>query len=270
MYTKGVRAFVISETYEIAKELSDANYIRTADTLAALQQLTRYHRKSFQNPVIAITGSNGKTIVKEWLFHCLSVIKSIARSPKSYNSQVGVPLSVWLLEQDNDLGIFEAGISQPGEMEKLQEIIEPTIGILTNIGEAHQENFKSYEQKIEEKLKLFTSCEILIYCRDHELIDKYIMDSDLSGNVRLFKWSLSRQADLSILRINKSSGVTILTGVYQGNTYDVKIPFVDRASIENAVHVWAALLCLGISNELIQERLSSISPVAMRLEISRE
>lgn len=269
LYEKGVRSFIINKNIELSDALSGASYIRVIDTLKALQMIARHNRGIFQEPVIGITGSNGKTIIKEWLFQCLSIDKSVTRSPKSFNSQIGVPLSVWLLEKSNDAGIFEAGISMPGEMENLQKIIKPTIGIFTNIGEAHQENFKSYEQKIEEKLKLFTSCEILIYCRDHELIDKYIIGSDLSSNVKLFKWSLSRQADLSILRINKSSGVTILTGVYQGNTYDVKIPFIDRASIENAVHVWAALLSLGISDELIQERLSSISPVAMRLEIKQ-
>lgn len=269
LYTKGVRAFVISETYEIAKELSDANYIRTADTLAALHQLARYHRKSFQNPVIAITGSNGKTIVKEWLFHCLSVVKSIARSPKSYNSQVGVPLSVWLLEQDNDLGVFEAGISQPGEMEKLQEIIQPTIGILTNIGEAHQENFISKEQKIDEKLTLFSNCDILVYCKDHDLINTRIENKYLPGSVRLFKWSFTNKADLQIINIKKESNRTLLTGIYRGKSYNIEIPFTDKASIENAVHVWAALICLNTDRKVISKQMSSLPPVAMRLEIKR-
>jgi alanine racemase len=269
LYEKGVRSFIINKISGLSAALSGASYIRVNDTLKALQIIASYNRNLFQEPVIGITGSNGKTIIKEWLFQCLSTDKSVTRSPKSYNSQIGVPLSVWFLEKSNDIGIFEAGISRPGEMENLRKIIIPTIGIFANIGEAHQENFKSYEQKIEEKLKLFTGCKTLIYCKDHELIDKYIISSDLSGNVNFFKWSLSQQTDLSILRINKSAGFTIVTGVYQGNTYDVKIPFLDRASIENAVHVWAALLCLGVSDELIQERLSSISPVAMRLEIKQ-
>ncbi|UCH13239.1 MAG: bifunctional UDP-N-acetylmuramoyl-tripeptide:D-alanyl-D-alanine ligase/alanine racemase [Bacteroidales bacterium] len=269
LFTKGVRAFVISETYEITKELSDANYIRTGNTLEALQQLTRYHRKSFQNPVIAITGSNGKTIVKEWLFHCLSVDKNIARSPKSYNSQVGVPLSVWLLEQDNDLGIFEAGISQPGEMEKLQEIIQPTIGILTNIGEAHQENFISLEQKTDEKLKLFTNCDTLVYCQDHELINTRIENKKLPGQVKLFKWSFTGKADLQITNIGKESNRTLLTGIYRERSYNIEIPFTDKASIENAVHVWAALICLNTDQKLITSQMSSLPPVAMRLEIKQ-
>ncbi len=269
LYTKGVRAFVVSDAYEITKEMSDANYIRTADTLEALHQLTRYHRKSFNKPVIAITGSNGKTIVKEWLFHCLSVDKSIARSPKSYNSQVGVPLSVWLLEQDNELGIFEAGISMPGEMEKLQEIIQPTLGILTNIGEAHQENFISLEQKTNEKLKLFSNCDTLVYCKDHDLVNTCIEKSGLQSSVRLFKWSLTGKADLQIINIKNEPGCTLLTGIYRDKSYSIKIPFTDKASIENAVHVWAVLICQNTDEEVIIRQMSSLPPVAMRLEIKQ-
>jgi len=269
LYTKGVKSFVVSETYKIANELSDANYIKTIDTLSALQQLTQYHRKSFQNQVIAITGSNGKTIVKEWLFHCLSVVKSVTRSPKSYNSQIGVPLSVWLLEQDSDIGIIEAGISMPGEMEKLQKIIQPTMGILTNIGEAHQENFNSIEQKIDEKLLLFGNCEILIYCKDHDLIDRRVNQSDLAGTVKLFRWSFSQKADLQILNVKKESNRTFLTGLYKGKSYDIEIPFTDKAAIENAVHVWATLINLNTDQRVISKQMSSLPQVAMRLEIKQ-
>jgi alanine racemase len=269
LYTKGVRAFVVSESYHVPDELSDASYIKTRDTLTALQQLTLYHRKSFQNPVIAITGSNGKTIVKEWLFHCLSVVKSISRSPKSYNSQIGVPLSIWLLEKNYDMGIIEAGISMPGEMERLQKIIRPTMGILTNIGEAHQENFSSVEQKISEKLLLFRNCEILIYCKDHDLIDRQIKQSNMPESVRLFKWSFSRKADLQILNVRKDSNRTFLTGLYKGKSCDIVIPFTDKASVENAIHVWAALICLDTDQKIISKQMSSLPPVAMRLEIKR-
>ena len=269
LYERGVRTFVVSENYHILTELADANYIFVNDTLQALQELARYNRSLFKKPVIGITGSNGKTIIKEWLFHCLSKIKSIARSPKSYNSQIGVPLSLWFLEKENDLGIFEAGISRPGEMENLQKIIYPTVGIITNIGEAHQENFQSIEQKIDEKLKLFYSCEKLIYCKDHQLIDHYIDSKHLFNDIKLFRWSFSQKADLQILNIKKKSYSTFLTGLYKGHTYDLHIPFTDKASIENAVHVWAALLCLGVSQKIITEQISSISPVAMRLEIKQ-
>ncbi len=269
LYTKGVRTFVVSEKYKIQDELPDAICIKTVNTLTALQQLARYHRKSFQNPVIAVTGSNGKTIVKEWLFHCLSPVKNVCRSPKSYNSQTGVPLSVWLLEKDNDIGIIEAGISMPGEMEKLQKVICPTLGILTNIGEAHQENFKSLEQKIDEKLLLFPDCEILIYCKDHDIIDRRIEKSGFAGSVRLFKWSFSQKADLQISNVIKESNYTNLTGLYKGKSYNIDIPFTDKASIENAIHVWAALICLDTEHKVIARQMSSLPAVAMRLEIKQ-
>ncbi len=267
LYEKGVKSFIVSKAFEHSTALSEASFIRVDDTLEALQKLAMHNRKLFKGPVIGITGSNGKTIIKEWLFQCLLQDKSVTRSPKSYNSQIGVPLSVWFLEKNNDIGIFEAGISRLGEMDKLQKIIKPTIGIFTNIGEAHQENFKSYEEKIGEKLRLFCSCEILIYCKDHKLIDSYIKSTGLRDKIKIFRWSLSQKADLQISAINKTSDITTLTGLHKGNTYDVKIPFVDNASIENAVHVWAALLCLDVDDKAIPGRLSTISPVAMRLEI---
>ncbi len=267
LYEKGVRSFIVSDDCVFSAGLPEASYIKVNDTLGALHKLARHNRKQFHKPVIGITGSNGKTIVKEWLFQCMSKDKSITRSPKSYNSQIGVPLSVWFLGKSNDMGIFEAGISQPGEMERLQKIIEPSIGIFTNIGGAHQENFKSFEQKVKEKLRLFRSCEILIYCKDHDIIDKNVESGDLPENIRIFKWSLVQQADLQITGIKKTPDFTLLTGLYNGESCDVKIPFTDKASIENAVHVWATLLCLGESEKLITERLSLITPVAMRLEI---
>ena len=164
LYRRGIRAFVVSEMRQEFRELPEAGFVVVKDTLLALQELARHHREKFLCPVIAISGSNGKTIVKEWLNFCLSDEMIITRSPKSYNSQVGVPLSVWLMDDNTQLGIFEAGISLPGEMENLQRIIQPDIGIFTNIGEAHQENFISLEQKIDEKLRLFYDCRVLIYC----------------------------------------------------------------------------------------------------------
>jgi alanine racemase len=269
LHNKGVKAFAVSDKYEVRDGLPGASYIRTRDTLTALQQLAQYHRESFHNPVIAITGSNGKTIIKEWLFHCLSVYKNITRSPKSYNSQIGVPLSVWFLEENSDLGIFEAGISQPGEMVRLQKILQPSTGIFTNIGEAHQENFKSIEHKIDEKLILFDNCEELIFCRDHNLIERRIRKRGSSGPKRLFRWSFFQKADLQILNIGTESGRTFLTGICRGTTYNIEIPFTDKASVENAVHVWAALICLNTDPRIISEQMSSLPPVAMRLEIKQ-
>ena len=188
LYIRGVRAFVVSE--EPAKEkFSEALFILVPDTLHALQMLAAHHRLQFNYPVIGITGSNGKTVVKEWLNYLLSPDFRIVRSPKSYNSQIGVPLSIWQMEEGDQLGIFEAGISLPGEMEKLQKIIRPTLGIFTNIGEAHSEGFSSLQEKIREKLTLFTGSDTVVYCKDHQSIDD-IVQSDLKPNNMpgLFTW----------------------------------------------------------------------------------
>jgi alanine racemase len=267
LYARGVKAFAVSDQYDAGKGLKGACFVRTGNTLEALQKLARYHRRSFHNKVIAITGSNGKTVVKEWLFHCLSVNNNITRSPKSYNSQVGVPLSVWFLEKSNDMGIFEAGISKPGEMAKLQKILQPSAGIFTNIGEAHQENFRSVEQKIDEKLILFDNCEELVYCKDHELIERHLKKRSPRGPARLFSWSLFREADLQITGIRTAAGRTYLTGICKGITYEINIPFTDKASLENAVHVWATLISLNTDPRIISEQMSTLPPVAMRLEI---
>jgi len=172
LYRKGIRYFCISKTPEPA--FPDAVYIRVPDTLDAMQRLAAGHRASFSYPVIGITGSNGKTIVKEWLWQLISPEKTIVRSPKSYNSQIGVPLSVWQMNSLHNLAIFEAGISQPAEMECLEKIIKPTIGIFTNIGHAHDQYFKSQQQKTEEKLKLFAGVNLLVYCSDNQLISENV------------------------------------------------------------------------------------------------
>ncbi|MBD0296739.1 MAG: bifunctional UDP-N-acetylmuramoyl-tripeptide:D-alanyl-D-alanine ligase/alanine racemase, partial [Flavisolibacter sp.] len=161
-YKKGVRNFIVSEQVDTAS-LADCNIIMVSDVLEALQNLAAFHRGQFSIPVIGITGSNGKTIVKEWLYQLLQNDYTIVRSPKSFNSQIGVPLSVWQMAREHTLAIFEAGISHPGEMERLQKIIQPTIGIFTNIGAAHGENFTSQEQKIAEKAQLFKEAETIIY-----------------------------------------------------------------------------------------------------------
>ena len=173
LFNQGVRNFIITD-YSTSLQSLKANFIVVEDSLASLQTLTTAHRKRFSIPVIGITGSNGKTIVKEWVYQLLRADKNIVRSPKSYNSQIGVPLSVWRMNDDHQLAIFEAGISLPGEMQKLEEIIRPTIGIFTNIGSAHDENFENEEQKIKEKLRLFSGTEILIYCKDYLSLEKEI------------------------------------------------------------------------------------------------
>ncbi len=264
---KGVSNFIVSNHNNEFKELP-ANFVLVEDTLVALQQLASFHRKEFDIPVVGITGSNGKTIVKEWLYQLLRMDKNIVRSPKSYNSQIGVPLSVFLINKEHNFGLFEAGISMVGEMERLEHIIHPSIGIITNIGEAHSENFVNLEQKAREKLKLYTHSEALIYCKDYHAINTEINNSEiLPGTIKLFTWSKKSRADLQISRITKGAGETSIQGIYLNDFKEIKIPFIDEASIENAIHCWALMLLMNYDDDLIAERMELLSPVAMRLEL---
>ena len=267
LYQKGFCNFIISSTSEINDLNINANIILVKDTLKALQKLCAAYRKKFSLPVVAITGSNGKTIVKEWLFQLLAPDKTIVRSPKSYNSQIGVPLSVWQISSKDELGIFEAGISEPDEMEALKNIILPNYGIFTNIGPAHDENFINNKQKIEEKLKLFTEVDTLIYCCDHNEIQEVIIKSEILKNIKSFTWSRKANADLIINNIVKGNNQTTIKAKYLKEEIEIKIPFNDDASIENAINCWCFMLLLGIKNEIIANRISRLSSVAMRLEL---
>jgi alanine racemase len=266
LYRRGIRAFVVSEMQEQFKTYSGAGFIVVNETLNALQELARFHREQFTCPVVAISGSNGKTIVKEWLYHCLSDNYSITRSPKSYNSQVGVSLSIWLMDEKTGMGIFEAGISLPGEMARLQRMIRPEIGIFTSIGEAHQENFQSIDQKITEKLKLFYGCRTLIYCHDHQLIRNVLEKTPEMAGVRLFSWSATGKADLQVVEINKEARNTTLKVLYKNSRFDFSIPFTDNASVENALHCMSLMLLLETDKGTIQSKMKDLPPVAMRLE----
>ena len=267
LYAAGVRNFVVSND-SIPPAYSDACFILVNDTLAALQKIAASHRARYRYPVVAITGSNGKTIVKEWLYQLLRDDYHIVRSPKSYNSQIGVPLSVWDMQASNTMAVFEAGISEPGEMARLGEVINPDIGIFTNIGSAHDENFSNMEQKTFEKLRLFGSCKKLIYCRDYLLISEAVNQADfLPQDLEVFTWSRRQNADLQIGRINRNNGETEIQGIFQSRFIHIRIPFTDDASIENAIHCWALMLSLDIDPELIHDRMSALSPVAMRLEM---
>ncbi|MBN2746554.1 MAG: bifunctional UDP-N-acetylmuramoyl-tripeptide:D-alanyl-D-alanine ligase/alanine racemase, partial [Bacteroidales bacterium] len=196
LIAKGVRCFLVSK---IPDNVDVGVYLLVKDTLKALQKISVFHRKQFNIPVIGITGSNGKTIVKEWLYQVLSDTFQIVRSPKSYNSQIGVPLSVLQLNPEANLAIFEAGISMPDEMDYLQQIILPEIGIFTNIGHAHDENFIDKRQKINEKIQLFKKCKQIIFCRDHGEISERIMSLDAFRDKKLTSWSLrNKAADLYI------------------------------------------------------------------------
>lgn len=268
LYEKGLRSFVISDTGCDINNYPDADFILVDDTLNALQLLAATYRKKFDIPVIGITGSNGKTIIKEWLYQMLTPEMRVVRSPKSYNSQIGVPLSVWQLDSSYQLAIFEAGISKPEEMTKLQKIIQPTIGIFTNIGEAHNENFINKQQKIGEKLKLFTKVRTLIYCSDHQEIQEIIIRSEILDNIKTFTWSRKQPADLKITEILRLGNLkTEIHAVFQNEKSSITIPFIDDASIENAIHCWAAMLCQGIAQPVIASGMQTLSPIAMRLEL---
>ncbi|HNW49482.1 MAG TPA: bifunctional UDP-N-acetylmuramoyl-tripeptide:D-alanyl-D-alanine ligase/alanine racemase [Prolixibacteraceae bacterium] len=269
-YDKGVRNFVISVPGFSVHKFPEATFILVPDTLEALQNIAILKRKRFKGKVIAVTGSNGKTIVKEWLSELLADEYTVVRSPKSYNSQVGVPLSVWLLDDDADIAIIEAGISEPGEMEKLQRIIQPDIGIFTNIGEAHQSNFDSLEQKIDEKLKLFRGTDVIIYHKDYQGITDAIETLSEHQSLCPITWSMMDEtADLFVYFVQKvpeGCGIIAQSGEKQ---YAISIPFSDDASVENACTCLVALIAIGKDQDHVLNRFSTLQPVAMRLEIKQ-
>ncbi len=266
LYERGVRNFVVSDLPQNLDDYVDTNFLQLPNPLKGLQRLAEKYRSQFEVPVVGITGSNGKTIVKEWLYQLLSPEKIITRSPRSYNSQIGVPLSVWLLNETTELGIFEAGISEMGEMEALQSIIRPTIGILTNIGGAHQENFYSVPDKCMEKLTLFKECDVIIYDGDNELINACVAKS-LFGT-REIAWSRKdNERPLYIASIEKGDSSTTIQYRYLGMPNKYTIPFIDDASIENSLHCLAVCLYMMLPVEKIAERMARLEPIAMRLEV---
>jgi alanine racemase len=267
LYKKGVRNFIVQKEPENLVLLHEANVILVKDSLHALQLLAAAHRKKYNIQVIGITGSNGKTIVKEWLYQLMFDDHTIVRSPKSYNSQIGVPLSVWQMDDSHDLAIFEAGISEPDEMDKLQPIIAPTIGIFTNLGHAHDENFINRYQKTGEKLKLFTRVEMLIYSPDNKELQEGILKSGILKNIRTFTWSRHEKSDLSIKSVVHANHGTTIAGLYHSRFMEITIPFTDEASVENAIHCWTTMLLLGYDPVVIAQRMKLLQPVAMRLEM---
>jgi len=267
LFKKGVKVFVVSKLPKELKEIKDAHFFLVSNTLDALQTLAAWHRSQFDIPVIGITGSNGKTIIKEWLYQLMNEDKKIVRSPKSYNSQIGVPLSVWQINKQHELAIIEAGISEPDEMDNLRPIIRPTIGIFTNIGQAHDENFINTSQKTGEKLKLFTKVKTLIYNADRKDIQGVIIKSEILGNINSFCWGKNESCDLQILAVKHSKKQSSVQAKYQGSEIEIQIPFSDEASIENAIHCWATMLYLGYDQSTIAKRMLTLVPIAMRLEL---
>lgn len=271
LYQRQVRSFIISDELDYSA-FPEANFILVKDVLVALQKLATNHRSRFKIPVIGITGSNGKTIVKEWLGQLLNDRFNIVKSPKSYNSQIGVPISVWQINEEHDLAIFEAGISTIGEMESLEKIIQPTIAVFTNIGEAHSEGFENIEQKAKEKALLLKNADYIIYCLDHLIVDKAITDLQQTEKIlfQKFTWSLEKkEANLFIEKIEKKKETTLIDAVYLNEKITIEIPFNDRASIENAISCWLVILTIGLNNNDIKAKMRQLQALDMRLELKK-
>ncbi len=264
LYRRGVRNFVVSILPDNPQ--ADANYLKVPSPLAALQRLAERHRDEFDCPVVGITGSNGKTMVKEWLYQLLSPQHSVTRSPKSYNSQIGVPLSVWLLNEQTEVALFEAGISQPGEMDALRDIIQPTIGVLTYLGGAHQENFRSLEEKCMEKLQLFHGAHVIVYNSDDDTVSRCIRRSGYKGEK--IGWSSENiSAPLYIESVNTDANATRIRYNFKGNRGQYSLPFFDEASLQCSFACLAVALYLGTDAQQLAERMATLEPVAMRLEV---
>jgi alanine racemase len=284
LYRRGVRNFVVEALPPVLH--ADANFLKVPSPLAALQRLAERHRDEFNIPIVGITGSNGKTWVKEWLYQILSGVNGgeqsaslrpslpsdsssssqpsafrVTRSPRSYNSQIGVPLSVWLLNENTRIGIFEAGISQPGEMLALRDIIQPTIGVFTSLGMAHQENFRSLDEKCMEKLQLFHDAEVIVYPSDDDTVSRCVRRSQYQGE--RIGWSrFSEKAPMFV----KTDGRCV-SYKYKDVEGSYEIPYIDEASIENSITCATVALYLGMTPEQIAQRMARLEPIAMRLEV---
>ena len=282
LYRRGVRNFVVERGHFRLSDvtrvsdvtastgtgggLAGANILEVVSPLEALQRLAERHRDEFDVPIVGITGSNGKTMVKEWLYQLLSPYKIVTRSPKSYNSQIGVPLSVWLLGEQTEVGLFEAGISQPGEMQALRDIIQPSIGVLTSLGTAHQENFRSMDEKCQEKLSLFHDAKVVAYNSDDNVVSRCMRKSGYHGEK--LSWSKEDpQAAMFIKKIERRNTVSTLYYIYKGKEGTYHLPFIDDASVECSIAAAVVALYLGVTPEELDVRMSQLEPVAMRLEV---
>lgn len=271
VYERGVRSFVVKEEFDNAG-YPDACFLKVKEVLKALQQLAEHHRNRFRIPVIGITGSNGKTIVKEWLYQLLQKDYQIIRSPRSYNSQIGVPLSVWQMNATHTLAIFEAGISTVGEMSALAAMIQPTIGVFTNIGEAHNQGFTDQHQKAMEKAQLFSKSGTLIYAKEGlqkqwfpEGADRHLFPA----NMHIVSWSREDGAALLVLGEVKESLQTQVTLLYLSRRFTITIPFTDRISIDNSLTCCTVMLAMGYTASVIQERMKVLEPVDMRMQLKK-
>lgn len=266
LYQKGVRSFVVSVLPDLSA-FPMASFFLAENVVGVLQKIASYHRKKFSYPLIAITGSNGKTIVKEWLYHLLHPYIQIVRSPRSFNSQLGVPLSVWQMQDVHNLAIFEAGISKVGEMARLQSILQPTIGLITNIGAAHAEGFVDEKQKLQEKMQLFNHADILVYCKDHINIDRFIQSNpEIYNKKQLISWGTDNTATLVIKRMVEDKSSTIFNVIKGHREYEFSIPFTDKIAQENILHCFAVCIALGMEQKILS-RMRDLPSLSMRLEM---
>ena len=263
LYRRGVRSFVVEQVPDdYATLFPQAAFLRVPSVLAALQRLAERHRDEFDIPVVGITGSNGKTWVKEWLYQTLrSCDLRVTRSPRSYNSQIGVPLSVWLLNEQTQVALFEAGISEPGEMLPLSDIIQPTIGVFTSLGTAHQENFRTLEEKCMEKMQLFRGAKVIVYPSDDDTVSRCVRRSNFQGE----RIGWSRYNEKAPFYVSEKG--TRITYTYKGQSGSYDIPFTDEASIENSITCAATALYLGVTPEQLAAAMAVLEPIAMRLEV---
>lgn len=267
LYRRGVKSFVVDKLPDgFSASMKDANFLVVPSVLGALQRLAERHRDEFDIPVIGITGSNGKTVVKEWLYQLLMPHMHVTRSPRSYNSQIGVPLSVWRLEEGSDVALFEAGISKSGEMERLRQIIQPTIGVFTCLGQAHQENFISLEAKCMEKIKLFSDAQVIVYPADDRVVWQTVKNAGYSAE--MLAWSKNdRSVAFYVEDIEKTAESTCVSYIYKGVSGKYVLPYISEASIDDSIICAVLALHLGLSPEQLADGMLTLEPVAMRLEV---
>ncbi|MBA4259106.1 MAG: bifunctional UDP-N-acetylmuramoyl-tripeptide:D-alanyl-D-alanine ligase/alanine racemase [Chitinophaga sp.] len=268
VYQQGVRAFVVDEGIDESK-YPGAVFFKVANSVQALQQIAVDHRKKFNIPIIGITGSNGKTIVKEWLYQLLQPDFNIVRSPRSYNSQIGVPLSVWQINSQHELGIFEVGISAKGEMQSLSQLVQPTMGVLTNIGDAHNEGFSSVKEKMDEKVQLFAYAKTVITASDY-------IPATFKTNATIVRWGSkplpgtnNELPELQLLEQQKLSTETKLVLRYQQQRFQLQVPFTDEVSIQNVMTCVLVLLQMNYRISVIQQRVMQLAAVEMRMQLRK-
>ena len=269
LYDKGVRNFVVGNDYYALPECAGANYIAVESPLDALQTLATFHRRRFRElPVIGITGSRGKTTVKEWLYQLLKDDYRIVRSPRSYNSQIGVPLSLWDIDNNTDLAIIEAGISTTGEMDNLQAMIRPTVGIITNLGSEHNDGFASMQQKAQEKAKILFNCECIVYCADDPLVTHTIAPLLETDVAIATSWSRNHcDAPLQVDNTERTESQTTIHYTYNDESSVVTIPFTADRDLDNAITCLAVLLHLNLERDVIAQRMAALTPVGTRLNV---